>query len=166
MGSLSSNEKGGSPTPNSLEIKAIVIQPRQQMQIEKLLGDLETIEAFRQRVSEQTGEDRSTDMGAAGVGAGAAGTAMSARAQAIANLPDLPIMQKELEKHIQNEVKKLSREAHRIASVGRPGAAFYLNELYARIRRLNGLLWELLEASMDLVKRLFIRVFVDKQQII
>lgn len=164
MGSLSSNEKGGSSTLNSPESKAVVFQPRQQKQIESILSTLETIENLGQKFSEQTGEDRSADMGA--TGAGAAGTAMSARAIAIANLPDLPIMQKELEKHIRSEVKRLSREAKRIASVGRPGAAFYLNELYSRIRRLNGLLWELLEASMDLVKRLFIRVFVDKQQII
>lgn len=87
----------------------------------------------------------------------------SPRDIAIANLPPLAIMQQKLTTHIRGEVRTLRREAHRVTRVGKPGAAYHLNQLYARIRRLNALLSELLEASLDVLKRLFIRVFIDKQ---
>ncbi len=75
-------------------------------------------------------------------------------------------MQKQLEKHITTEVKKLRKEAMHIARLSRPGAAHRLNVLYARIRNLNSLLSELLQASYDIIQRFFIRVFIDKQQIL
>lgn len=74
-------------------------------------------------------------------------------------------MQKQLAEHIRVEVKKLRKQALQISRMSRPGAAYKLNELYARIRHLNAILAELFEASMDVLKRLFVRVFIDKQTI-
>ena len=75
-------------------------------------------------------------------------------------------MQKQLEQHIRSEVKKLRKQARTIARIGKPGAAYHLNNLYARIHHLNALLAAILEASYDVLKRLFIRVFIDRQPIL
>lgn len=91
---------------------------------------------------------------------------VSARDQAIANLPVPAMMQKELEKHIRDEVKKLRKQAQSIARMNKPGAAYHLNVLYTRIRHLNALLTEIIGASYDVLKRLFIRVFIDRQPIL
>ena len=76
-------------------------------------------------------------------------------------------MQRKLEQHIKKEVRQLNRETRKLSRrASKKGAAHKLTELYARIRRLNGLLAELLEASIDVVKRLYIRIFVDKQAVL
>ncbi len=151
-----SAERGPSPeTPNKLAIT--VAQP------EKLGNLLETIDLLNS-VSERMGEDRNGDMGAGGSGSQTGNVGMSARDQAIANLPDTPVMQLQLQGHIEKEVKQLRHEIRMAAKrAGKPGNAYQLNKLYARIRRLNGILKELFSASLDTVKRLYIRVFVDKQ---
>lgn len=164
MGNLSSSEKQPS---HSLE-KA-VHQPKKMestlstLDVKSVLETLDAIDSIAERVSERTGEDRSGDMGGAGAGKS---QGPSPRDLAIANLPQPVIMQKQLEKHIRQEIKKLNKEAKHIARMSKPGAAYYLNELYSRIRRLNGLLRDLFEASVDIMKRLYIRVFIDKQPII
>ncbi|MBI3331816.1 hypothetical protein HYZ99_02540 [Candidatus Peregrinibacteria bacterium] len=166
MGSLASKETGGSGGLEKVErSKLIVAQPKQLKELGQIL---DTIESLSQRVSEGSGEDRSGDMGSAGtmVGAGAGTTGMSPRDEAIAHLPAAAVMQKQLEEHIRKEVKRLNREAKLIAKQGKPGAAYALNNLYARIRRLNALIAELFEASVEVLKRLFIRVFIDKQPVI
>ncbi len=89
----------------------------------------------------------------------------SARDLAIANLPIPVVMQKQLEQHIRTEVKKLRKQAKVIAAMSKPGGAYKLNQLYARIRQLNAILASLFEASVDVLKRLFVRVFIDKQSI-
>ena len=118
--------------------------------------------------SETTGEDRSGDW------SGQTGTAMAttggaqqttARDQAIANLPAQTQMQKRLEAHIRAEVKELRKQTRLIVRSRKPGSAYALAQLYAKIRHLNALLADLLEASYDVLKRLFVKVFVDKQAI-
>lgn len=140
----------------------IVTQP------EKFEGLLETI-TLMDKVSERMGEDRSGDMGGGGSGQSGKGDdddATSARAQAIANLPETPEMRRELGSYIQKEIKVLRKQIRRQAfRASKPGSAHQLNELYGKIRRLNSLLSELMEASVDVLKRLFIKVFVDKQTI-
>ena len=140
----------------------VVTQP------EKFEGLLETI-SLMDKVSERMGEDRSGDLGGSG---GSAGTAQgdddstSARAKAIANLPETPQMRRELGNYIQKEIKVLRKQVRRQAfRASKPGSAHQLNELYSKIRRLNTLLSELMEASVDVLKRLFIKVFIDKQTI-
>lgn len=112
------------------------------------------------------GEQGAGASGGKALQAQASGTAVSARQQAIANLPLPAVMQKQLEKHIRMEVKKLRQQANIVARTARPGAAFHLNQLYARIRSLNALLAELFESSVEALKRLFIRVFIDRQTIL
>lgn len=140
----------------------IVSQPK------KLEGLLETL-VLIDKVSETLGEDRSGDMG--GGGGGAQGDddqiQISLRKKAIENLPDSPIMQKQLKAHIEKEVVKLQKEVKKAARrASKPGSAYQMNNLYSRIRRLNTLLSELLEASQDVLKRLYVKIFVDKQTVI
>ena len=74
---------------------------------------------------------------------------------------------KQLARHIEKEVKTLRRKVRRAARrASKPGNAHKLNELYAQIRQLNALLANLFEASYEVVKRLFVRVFIDKQTIL
>lgn len=104
-------------------------------------------------------------------GSGAAMTAgtqsstpvVSARDQAIANLPTPTVMQKQLEQHIKTEVKNLRKQARSITRMSQPGSAYKLSKIYKRIHDLNGLLGEVFGASYEVLKRLFIRVFIDKQ---
>lgn len=121
-------------------------------------------------ISEGTTEDTSArDAGGGGSGAmvSGGGTAtVSARDRAIANLPSPKIMQKQLESHIREEVKKLRKQAHHIAKLREPGAAYHLSKLYARMRQFNALLSGLFDAGADVIKRFFIRVFIDRQPIL
>ncbi|MFA7681412.1 MAG: hypothetical protein WCX61_00075 [Candidatus Peribacteraceae bacterium] len=160
-------EKGLHNQESSLEMHGtlVVQQPK------KLEGLLETL-SLLDRISERVSEDRSSDLGSAGGGATTGATAQgqqgtSARDQAIAAIPDERIMRAQLAKHIEKEVQLLQKDIRRAARrAARPGAAYKLNELYARIRRLNSLLANLLEASYDVLKRLFIRVFIDNQPVL
>ncbi|HVW66865.1 MAG TPA: hypothetical protein VHA78_04010 [Candidatus Peribacteraceae bacterium] len=158
-------EKGLSTAPSVTpdSAPAVVVQPS-RVEFASLLDGIG-------KMSEQTGEDRSGDWSGSGGAVATTGgrqstqATMTARDLAIANLPEPAVMQKELEKHIQEEVKNLRRQAKTIARIGRPGAAYRLNQLYARIHRLNAMLASIFDASVDVVKRLFIRVFIDKQTI-
>jgi hypothetical protein len=139
-------------------------------QPEKIANLLDTLTLIDQ-VSERIGEDRSGDLGGAGgavqkAGAGAGARAPSPRDQAIANLPSEQIMQQKLEEKIRVEIRTLRRQIRAIPSTTQAGAAYKLNALYARIRILNRLLASLLEASFEVIKRLFIRVFIDEQPIL
>lgn len=130
---------------------------------------METISLI-DKVSERMGEDRSGDLGAGGVARTGSGTGddtstASARQQAINNLPEPKIMQKSLEKHIHKEVHQLNKQVKKLTKAAKPGNAYKINQMYARIRRLNGILSELMEASYDVLKRLYIRIFIDKQKI-
>ncbi|MBI5794473.1 hypothetical protein HZA87_05360 [Candidatus Uhrbacteria bacterium] len=120
-------------------------------------------------ISEGTGEDKSA-MGDAGGGAivatGGTTAAVSARDRAIANLPSPKVMQKQLEMHIREEVKKLRKQAHHIAKLREPGSAYHLSKLYARMRQFNTLLSGLFDAGADVIRRFFIRVFIDRQPIL
>ena len=140
----------------------VVEQPQK---LETLLGALDTIERF----TENMAEDKSGDMGGGGTGGqqgdDGSGASQSTRDQAIASLPEAKVMQKKLDKHIRREAKKLRKEIRKISRIRSPGAACKVNELYSKIRRLNGLVSELLDASYDVLKRMFIRIFVDKQPV-
>lgn len=119
---------------------------------------------------ETAGENGASDWGGSGTGT-AGGTAggstqqMSARDHALAQLPTPVKMQKQLEAHIRAEVKELRKQTRVIIRARKPGSAYALAQMYAKIRRLNALLADLLEASYDVLKRLFVKVFVDRQAI-
>lgn len=148
--------------PTSVKPVLTVTQPAT---VSSLLETLNSIDQLTERV----GEDRSGDTGGSGgpMQSGATrGRTVSLRDQAIASLPSEQIMQKKLEEKIRTEVRSLRKQIRSIPSSGKPGAAFRLNKLYARIRMLNRLLATLLESSLDVIRRLFIRVFVDEQPIL
>ncbi len=121
------------------------------------------------RVSEKQGDASSGDWSGAGgqsqQGDNGKSAAAIAREEAIARIPEPMVMQTALQQHIEQEVKTLRRQAQRLTKSSRPGAAFELAQMYAKIRRLNGMILELFDTSIDVLKRLFIRVFIDKQSI-
>ena len=152
---------------SSVETSKLIV--RQPGKLKELNNLLETFENLNVRVSERVGEDRSGDMGGAGAGAGTGQQGdddASPRTIAIKNMPAPDVVRSKLEGHIQTEVKKLEKLAKRAARSSKPGSAHALNELYARIRRLNALLHDILTASVEILKRLFIRVFIDRQPIV
>ncbi|MDB4978390.1 MAG: hypothetical protein JWM56_576 [Candidatus Peribacteria bacterium] len=167
MATLSSPEQGPSlnASPESHNTKLIVSQPAKMIELNRLL---DTFDNFSDKISERTGEDRSGDMG----GGGQNGVkrddskTVSPRDQAIANVPAPAVMQKQLQSHIQKEVQELAAKARHITRANQPGSAHEVNKLYARIRRLNNVLASILEASVDVLKRLFIRVFIDEQPVL
>lgn len=112
------------------------------------------------------------EQGTSGAGGGVVQTTggttpvVSARDQAIANLPVAQVMQKQLEAHIKMEIKKLRKQAKTIARINQPGGAYRLNMLYLRIHHLNALLAEMFSSSVEVLKRLFIKVFIDKQTVL
>lgn len=152
-------------------VPAVVSQPvKMESQLSGQLGSfLEDINRISESTGTGPGEQWSDSKGGTG-GAVATSTqgqtGTSARDQAIANLPPATIMQRDLEKHIREEVKKLRKQALKISRMNKPGAAFHLNQLYTRIHRLNALLAEIVGASYDALKRMFVRVFVDRQTIL
>ena len=164
---LSSSADKGHSSLTSLETSKLIV--RQPGKLQELTNLLETFENLSARVSERTGEDRSGDLGGAGAGAGGqqqGGQGTSARDLAIKNIPATEAMQKQLTEHIRKETKKLEKLAVAVARSSAPGSAHKLNELYAKIRRLNAMIYDILEASVEVLKRFFIRVFIDQQPII
>ena len=163
---LSSSADKGILTARSPETARLVVkQPAKMAELNKLL---ETFENLNARVSERSGEDASHDLGGAGTGTGGqqSGQQISPRDLAIRNMPAQAVLQKKLTRHIRAETRKLEQLARAAARSSQPGAAFTLNELYAKIRRLNSLFSEILQASVDVLRRLFVRVFIDNQPIL
>lgn len=159
---------GNSPDKH-LEASPLTAKPvltvTQPEKIGSLLDTLNLIDSM----SERLGEDKSGDMGGAGgqaKGTQAGTHVVTPREQAIAHLPSEQVMQTKLAEKIRGEVRDLRHQIRAIPSTSRPGAAFKLNKLYARIRLLNRLLGNLFESSVEVIKRLFIRVFIDEQPIL
>lgn len=164
MSTKGTNPEVGSNIESGEVKNLVVTQP------EKFEGVLETI-ALMDKVSERMGEDRSGDLGGGGGGQAGSGQGdddgqQSARAQAIANLPGDKQMRVELEHYIQKEIKGLRKQIRKkTIRMSKPGSAHQVNELYKKMRRLNNLLGELMDASVEVLKRLCIRIFIDKQSI-
>ncbi len=156
-------EKGKELASNSIELKSLVVK-----QPEKLGSILETINLMAE-ISEKVTGNAGEQWSGSRSGASAQGddtTQTSLRDQAIASLPSEISMQVQLTRQIKEEIKLLRKEVRKSAHrASKPGAAYKMNELYSRIRRLNSLLSEIFEASYDVIKRLFIRTFIDKQKV-
>jgi len=136
---------------------------RQPPEVADLFKTLDTIS----KIAESVSQDRSGDLTAGSASAAQTGKNPSAREQAIADLPEEPVMREQLALHIENEIRTLRKQVSKSTKrISRPGNAHKLNELYARIRRLNALLSNLIKASYEVIRRLAIRVFVDKQPIL
>ena len=163
MSTKHSLERGGA----GKEQLPTVTQPKHFEAFQALSAIVEEIDRISEKSASGPGEQWSgaQSTGKAITDEGKPVTLPSPREQAIASLPPPAIMQRELAKHIRTEVHHLRKEAHRIVKIGRPGAAHKLSLIYAKIRRLNALWHEIIEASYEVLKRLFIRVFVDRQSI-
>jgi hypothetical protein len=159
------SERGPNSAASSAEGKQLrVFQPPQ---VTNILDTLGAIENLAQRVSEQSREDTSSDLGGSGSsGSSTRSSGVSPRDQAIAAMPSLPVVKSRLEAHIRREIKDLHAQAKMSVRPGKAGSAYKVNEIYAKIRRLNSLLRDLFEASVEVIRRLFIRVFIDKQSIL
>ncbi len=156
-----SPEKGlHSPSTGSDRGQA-VLQPSKAAGLAMIVAEINELP------SEGMAEDHSGDWsGAGGAVQTASGTQQtSVRDQAIANIPAPAQMQKQLEAHIRAEVKHLRKQTRAIIRSRKPGSAYALSQLYAKIRHLNALLADILEASYDVLKRLFVKVFIDHQAI-
>lgn len=165
MSPLQSPERG--PASGAVPERTITSLPGKPQELSALV---ETVDMM------MSGEVRETEASSASEQwSGASGTqpavrnddgAVSPRDYAIRAIPAVRVMQRQISKHITKEVRILRREANSIIRLKKPGEAYRLAEIYARIRQLNGLLAQLWDASLDVIKRLFIRIFIDKQPVV
>ncbi len=159
----SSPEKGLHTPSSALEGSKAVLQPSKAEGLAMLVAEINELP------SETAGSGPTNDGPATGSGTTMTTTGTqqgtSARDHALANLPVPAQMQKKLEEHIRAEVKQLRKQTKLIIRSRKPGSAYALAQMYAKIRHLNALLADLLEASYDVLKRLFVKVFIDRQQI-
>ncbi len=154
--------KDHSPNIASLVVK----QPPKLQSLLVLLSDLEKIsEVVREESSQDLGVGVSSG-GTATSGRGTGATGVSLRDQSIRSLPSTEAMRVRLTRHMQREVKQLEKRARRLARSTEKGSAYLLNELYAKIRKIQALIGELVEATAEVVKRLYIRLFIDHQQLV
>lgn len=140
----------------------VVYQPpklKEIVEIVDLMGHVAT------RVREDNAGDWTGSTAAAAGQTGGQGDD-SARAQAIANAPSIPVMQKELIKHLEKEMKLIRKQARSVSKSHGRGSAFLLNELYKKLRRLSELASQLLSASADVIKRFYVSVFIDRQPLV
>ena len=156
-------EKGPSLPPSAPERKNVVVQPQKE-RLQDILMEVNDI--VGEASPQKAGEQWSGGGQVATTGGQSSTQTVSWRDQAIANLPAPQVMQKQLEKHIHQEIKVLRKQASKITDLRKPGAAHHFNELQSKIHRLNALLASLFEVSVDVIKRIFIRVFVDKQTVL
>ena len=158
------------PTPEKGKEKLESAEVRQLVvaQPDKFQGLLETI-TLLDKISERLGEDKSGDLGGSGSGTAQDDSKQSSSSRdiAIKKIPDTPVVRKQLTIYIEKEIKSLRKEVKIAARrASKTGNSYKLNKLYARIRRMNGLLAQLMEASYDVLKRLYIRIFIDKQSVV
>lgn len=162
-GPKSSAERiGGSRVEKTSGSASIVFQPQKLREIVEVVDLMGTV-ALRVR------EDSSGDLGAGGGATGGSqqGTSgTSARDEAIAKAPPVPVMQKKLVQHLEREVKTIERQAARLKYSNAPGSAWALSDLYRKIRRLSSLIREILHASADMIKRFYVSVFIDQQPLV
>jgi hypothetical protein len=154
-----------SATTEQAEGPAVVFQPQKLTEIVEMID-------LMGRISERVREDNSQDASGAGSGGGGTqgkkgkGATASTRDQAIANLPAPLVMQQRLVKHIQKEIDTLSAQASAVARAAQRGSAYAMNELYKKVRRLYALMEEIIHASLEVIQRFYIAVFIDKQPIL
>ncbi len=157
-------ERSPAPSPK-LEKAGAVVQPVKTETMSAILMDVN--DAIKEANPSGPGEQWSgSSQGTTSTGIQPASQGTSWRDQAIANLPVPVVMQQKLHTHIEEEIKELRKQASKITDLRKPGAANHFNQLHAKIHRLNSLLAGLFEASIDVIKRIFIRVFIDKQPIL
>jgi hypothetical protein len=137
----------------------VVFQPQKLKEVVEIIDLMGTV-ASRVR------EDGGTNPAGTGGGKAQGQTGTSARDEAIANAPEVPVMQQKLIKQLEQEVRVIQRATRSLARSNRPGAAFLLTELYKKLRRLTALISTIVHASADVIKRLYISAFIDRQALV
>lgn len=144
--------------PASIEVS----QPRQSQKLEKLLEEVDAVVTE----PEQSGPGEHKAMTAGKGGSGQKSLASSSLQKQEAPLPESEVMQQKLNQRIEQEITILRKEANKTSHLKKPGAANKISKLYARIRNLRRLLADISSASYEVVKRLFVRIFINKQPLI
>ena len=153
---------------SSLEVDnapGFVFQPQKLTEIVDMIDLMGSI-------SERVREDNSGDMGGAGGGTaggaqgGAGAKGASPRDVALANLPIPQVMQEKLIRHVKGEIRSLEKQVGSMSRKNAKGSAFLLTEIYRKIRRMHAMIDEILQASADMARRLYIALFVDRQPLL
>mgnify|MGYP003345806302 CR=1 FL=1 len=140
--------------------------PHVVFQPQKLKEVVEIIDLMG-NISQRVREDSSGDMGGGGGGTqqggtqGASGT--TTRDEAIAKAPPIPVMQTKLVRQLEAEVRQLEKTSQRLRWSNAPGNAYMLTEIFKKIRKLRTLIVSIISASADVIKRLYITAFIDRQ---
>ncbi len=79
------------------------------------------------------------------------------RADLLKNIPTEKEMKKQIESEIKKEIKYLHKKAVKLMAVPNSMSFFEMTNLMKKIRELKGLLVELLKASLDNLKTLWLR---------
>lgn len=79
------------------------------------------------------------------------------RAQLLKNLPSENVMKRQIEREIRKEVAYLHKKAMKMFAAPGGMSFFEMNNLVKKIRELKGLLAELLKASLESLKTLWLR---------
>lgn len=140
---------------------AVVFQPQKLREVVEIVDLMGTIS---NRVREDNSGDAAGGVGPASAGRTQQGT--SARDEAIAKAPDVPIMQKKLVEYLEREIQTIQKQARQHSRSNARGSAWMLSELYRKIRRLRSLMSEILDASAAMIKRFYVSVFIDRQPIV
>jgi hypothetical protein len=139
-----------------------VFQPRQ---LKEIVDVIDLMGNIASRVREDSSGDLPQASGAGAKAAAQTGT-VTARDQAIAAIPPVPIMQQKLISHLQKEVRSLERQARKLAWSRQRGSAHVLSELYKKIRRLSSFIADIIRASAEVIRRFYISVFIDGQPLV
>lgn len=79
------------------------------------------------------------------------------RAQLLKNLPSEKAMKRQVEREIKKEIKYLHKKAMKMFNSPRSMSFFEMSNLMRKIRELKGLLVDLIKASLDTLKTLWLR---------
>jgi hypothetical protein len=140
----------------------VVFLPQKLKEVVEIIDLMGTIAS---RVREDGASDPAA-AGSSGGGKAQGATGTSTRDEAIANAPPVPVMQKKLIHHLEQEVRVIQRTARSLARSNKPGTAYLLTELYKKMRRLTTLVSTIIHASAEVIKRLYISAFIDRQALV
>ena len=136
--------------------------PNQVFQPPQLKDIIDVIDLMG-TVSSRVREDNIQDLPTTKKSSASTTTAISAREEAIAKLPEPLVMQQKLIAELESEIAQVEKQARALAKSKKKGSAYLLTELYRKIRRLSSMISSIMDASTDLMKRFYISVFIDRQ---
>jgi|GEM_PF-412182 len=141
----------------------VVYQPPKLTQIVEIIDLMGTVAT---RVREDNAGDWTGASGSQSGASSGTGDDTSTRDQAIAKAPSIPVMQKQLIKHLEQEMKTIKKQVRLVSSSKARGSAYLLNELYKKLRRMSELVSQILGASAEVIKRFYVSVFIDHQPMV